>query len=220
MTPSHEPRSPRRVAIVDDHGIFAEALRGWVEGNMDDVLVVYSGPDPGQVPDDTELVLLDIELGIGRSAADVTRELVEAGMDVLLVSAFGDPGLIRPAITAGALGYVPKRVDTTALREAISSALAGEVHVSPDLAAVMMAAVDRPSLSIQERTALQLYASGLTLEAVAHRMHVSPSTAREYLLRVRRKYADVGRDVRTKTDLYAAALHDGLLDEDDPQHRP
>jgi DNA-binding CsgD family transcriptional regulator len=83
----------------------------------------------------------------------------------------------------------------------------------------MMAAVDRPDLSIQERSALHLYASGLTLEAVARRMHVSPSTAREYLLRVRRKYADVGREVRTKTDLYAAALQDGLLDEDDPPPR-
>ena len=219
MTSANESAPRHRVAIVDDHGIFAEALRGWVEGNMDDVLVAYSGPDPGQVPDDTDLVLLDIELGIGRSAADVTRELVDAGIDVLLVSAFGDPGLIRPAITAGALGYVPKRVDTGALREAISSALAGEVHVSPDLAAVMMAAIDRPDLSVQERSALQLYASGLTLEAVAHRMNVSPSTAREYLLRVRRKYAEVGREVRTKTDLYAAALQDGLLDEEDPRHR-
>ena len=219
MTGANEADPRGRVAIVDDHGIFAEALRGWVEGHIDDVHVVYSGPDPAQVPADTDLVLLDIELGTGRSAADVTRELVEAGIHVLLVSAFGDPGLIRPAITAGALGYVPKRVDTGALREAISSALAGQVHVSADLAAVMMAAVDRPDLSIQERSALQLYASGLTLEAVAHRMNVSPSTAREYLLRVRRKYADVGRTVRTKTDLYAAALQDGLLDEDDPEHR-
>lgn len=215
MNEDPTPDRPRQIAIVDDHGIFAEALRGWVVGNLDAVDVVYSGQDPSAVPDDTDLVLLDIELGLDRPVEELTRELVDRGIDVLLVSAIGDAARIRPAVLAGALGYVPKRTDTTVLRDAIAAALDGEVYVSPDLAAVMMASIDRPDLSIQERSALALYASGLTLDAVAKRMHVSPSTAREYLLRVRRKYADVGRTVRTKTDMYAAALQDGILDEPD-----
>ena len=213
-TPREEPTRSRRVAIVDDHGIFAEALRAWIVDNLSDVTVVYAGPDPAEVPLETDLVLLDIALGTGRPASEVTAQLVEAGMAVLLVSALGDPGVIRPTIAAGAVGYVPKKVDTGVLTEAVQAALDGVVYVSPDLAAVMMATVSRPELSQQELTALRLYASGLTLETVARRMHVSPSTAREYLARVRRKYAGVGRDVRTKTELYAAALHDGLISDE------
>ncbi len=205
---------PRQVAVVDDHGIFAEALRAWIVENLDDVAVVYSGPDPAAVPPGTDLVLLDIDLGTGRPASEVTEQLVGSGSNVLLVSALADATLIRPAIAAGALGYVPKRVDTGVLSEAVHAALAGEVYVSPDLAAVMMATVSRPELSPQELTALRLYASGLTLEAVARRMNVTPHTAREYLARVRRKYAGVGREVRTKTDMYAAALHDGILSDE------
>ena len=48
---------------------------------------------------------------------------------------------------------------------------------------------DVPNLSIQELSALRLYASGLKLDSVARRMNVSPATAKEYLDRVRAKYA-------------------------------
>lgn len=206
------PPPPALVAIVDDHELFADALRAWAGEHMPGLHVVYSGPDPALVPRGTTLVLLDIDLGTdGPSAEETTASLVAAGTAVLLVSALGDPARIRPALEAGALGYVPKRAGTAVLRQAIESALRGATYVSPDLAAIMMAAVDRPALSTQERTALGLYASGLTLDAVARRMNISPTTAAEYLARVRRKYAKVGRDVRTKTDLYAAALRDGII---------
>jgi DNA-binding NarL/FixJ family response regulator len=201
------------VAIVDDHELFAEALGAWAAEHLDGVDIVYAGPDPLAVPDGTDLVLLDIDLGAdGPPAEDVTADLVERGVSVLLVSSVGDAALIRPAIAAGALGYVPKREGSDVLHHAVDAALRGEIYVSPDLAAVMMASIGRPEFSNQERTALRLYASGLKLEAVARRMNVSPSTVREYLARVRRKYSEVGRDVRTKTDLYAAAVKDGIIE--------
>jgi DNA-binding NarL/FixJ family response regulator len=201
-----------RMAIVDDHGLFTDALRAWAAENLPEVDVVYAGPDPAGVPAGTELVLLDIDLGEGARSADaVTAELVAGGSTVLLVSAIGDPVRVRPALAAGAIGYVPKKAGTDVLETAIRSARAGEVPLSPDLAAVMMSSAGRPELSRQEEMALKLYASGLKLEAVARRMGISPHTVREYLARVRRKYAEVGREVRTKTDLYAAAVRDGLL---------
>jgi DNA-binding NarL/FixJ family response regulator len=206
------PASAWRLAIVDDHGLFTDAMRAWAGENLTEVEVVYAGPDPTLVPAGTDLVLLDIDLGEGARSTDaVTAQLVAGGSTVLLVSAIGDPVRIRPALAAGAIGYVPKRVGTDVLEQAIRSALSGEVPLSPDLAAVMMSSAGRPQLSRQEEMALQLYASGLKLEAVARRMGISPHTVREYLARVRRKYAEVGREVRTKTDLYAAAVRDGLL---------
>jgi DNA-binding NarL/FixJ family response regulator len=212
-----EAPDPRRtIAIVDDHTLFADALRAWTSDNLPHVRIVYAGPDPEAVPTGTDLVLLDIDLGpSGPPVEQVTADLVAAGSAVLLVSAVGEASRIRPALTAGASGYVPKRVGSEVLTEAIETALRGEMYLSPDLAAVMVAAVDRPALSQRESTALRLYASGLKLDAVARRMGISPSTVREYLLRVRRKYAEVGREVRTKTDLYAAAVKDGIIDPDD-----
>ena len=51
------------------------------------------------------------------------------------------------------------------------------------------------------------------MTAVARRLEISPHTAKEYLDRVRAKYAAVGREARTRTELYAAAQSDGLLGE-------
>jgi DNA-binding NarL/FixJ family response regulator len=205
-----------RVAIVDDHALVADALAAWTGEHLPDVRIVYAGADPGQVPPGTDLVLLDIDLGAGAPDVEATtRRLVADGCVVLLVSAIGEAARIRPALSAGAIGYVPKRVGSQVLAEAVRAALAGELYISPDLAAVLVASVDRPDLSGQEEMALRLYASGLKLEAVARRMGISPHTVREYLARVRRKYAEVGRDVRTKTDLYAAALKDGLIDREE-----
>jgi DNA-binding NarL/FixJ family response regulator len=214
---SGEQEAPSwRVAIVDDHALVADALTAWASEHLPDVRVVYAGADPGQVPPGTDLVLLDIDLGAGApDPADTTRRLVAEGCVVLLVSAVGDAARIRPALSAGAIGYVPKRGGSEVLAEAIRAGLAGELYISPDLAAVLVASADRPVLSGQEEMALRLYASGLKLEAVARRMGISPHTVREYLGRVRRKYAEVGRDVRTKTDLYAAALKDGLIDREE-----
>ena len=60
--------------------------------------------------------------------------------------------------------------------------------------------------------ALRLYAAGLTLNAVAYRMGVSPHTAKEYLDRVRAKYEHIGRRARTRTELYVQASEDGILE--------
>ena len=85
------------------------------------------------------------------------------------------------------------------------TAARGELYLSVDLAAILASAADTPDLSPRELDALRLYASGLKLSAVAHRMGISPHTAKEYLDRVRAKYAQVGRPARTRTELYAAA---------------
>jgi DNA-binding CsgD family transcriptional regulator len=50
------------------------------------------------------------------------------------------------------------------------------------------------------------------MAAVARRMGVSYETAKSYIDRVRDKYAALGRDVGTKTQLYAAAVEDGCVE--------
>jgi DNA-binding CsgD family transcriptional regulator len=82
-----------------------------------------------------------------------------------------------------------------------------------DLASILSAAVETPDLSPRESDALRLYASGLSMAAVARKMGISPHTAKEYLDRVRTKYAAVGRTARTRTELYAAARTDGIIDK-------
>ena len=68
-----------------------------------------------------------------------------------------------------------------------------------------------PSLAPREAEALRMYASGLPMKSVARRMGISPETVKDYLMRVRRRYDEVGRPAATKTELYVRAMEDGLV---------
>jgi DNA-binding NarL/FixJ family response regulator len=140
-----------------------------------------------------------------------------AGVAVVVVSTFADPRRVRECLAAGALGFVPKAEDADEIPRAIRAAAAGEGYVSAALAALLVAGDDDaqadppPSLSQQERRALVLYASGLPLKSVAEHLDISTETAKTYLGRVREKYAQAGREARTKIALHRRAVEDGLL---------
>ncbi len=207
-------KSAMRLAIVDDHELVREGLRALIAAQDDgSVDICYSGAHVAEaLACDPTVVLLDVELGPG--AADVatnTGIFDDAGIPVLLISAFDEPVTIRAGMRAGALGFVPKRVTYGQLMEALEIVARDELYLSVDLASMLASAADTPDLSPRELDALRLYASGLKISAVAHRLGISPHTAKEYLDRVRAKYREVGRPAGTRTELYAAATRDGLL---------
>lgn len=203
-----------RLAIVDDHELVRDGLVSLIASDpTNDIHVVYVGADPHEVfacqPD---VVLLDIELGPGApTVLETLPRLIEGGAHVLLISAYDEAPNIRRALRVGALGFIPKRVSYAELIEALRTVALGELHMSVDLASILANAPEAPGLSPRELDALRLYASGLKLAAVAHRMGISPHTAKEYLDRVRSKYESVGRVARTRTQLTTEAQRDGFL---------
>lgn len=199
------------LAIVDDHELVREGLRVLLQSAGH--VVVYSGDNTrDSLYAQPQVVLLDVDLGPGQAPVkDRVHWCNEAGSHVLLISAFDDAANIRDGISAGALGFVPKRVSLDELAAALNTVSQGELYLSADLATILSNALARPDLSPRETDALSLYASGLTMNAVARRMGVSPHTAKEYIDRVRAKYAAVGRQARTRTELYAAATKDGVI---------
>jgi DNA-binding NarL/FixJ family response regulator len=182
--------------------------------------VAYSGDDVASAlaaAAAADVVLLDLDLGQDAPPlAKLVEQFLARDVRVLIVSALGSPRVVRQGLAAGALGYMSKREDPVALLTAIRAVASGEGFLSPDMAAILAEAPDDvPNLSIQELSALRLYASGLKLDSVARRMNVSPATAKEYLDRVRAKYALSHRSVRSKSDMQQAAIEDGFLLGDD-----
>lgn len=200
------------VAIIDDHELVRDGLAALIGGHGL-AEVRYSGASVDLAAQSgAQVALLDIDLGPdGPSAAQGTAVLHGAGLRVLLISAFEEPAAVRSAMREGALGFIPKRASFEVLSEAIDTVSAGDLYLSIDLASILASSAEMPNLSPRELDALRLYASGLKLAAVAHRMGVSPHTAKEYLDRVRTKYAAVGRRARTRTELFVEAQRDGLL---------
>jgi DNA-binding NarL/FixJ family response regulator len=217
-------RATLRVGLVDDHRVMLDGLTTWLGAEASDLRVCAAVASYaellGHPEHPVDVALLDLELGDGVSPAVKIVELAAAGVAVVVVSSFADPRLVRECLAAGACGYVPKSDNAAEIVLAIRAAAQGESHLTPALAA-MLVADDHddesvPALSPQERRALVLYASGLPLKTVARQLDISVETAKTYLARVREKYAQAGREARTKIALHRRAVEDGLLADAPP----
>jgi two-component system, NarL family, nitrate/nitrite response regulator NarL len=205
------------IAAVDDHPIILDGVAGWVTTAGGDIQVVGTAATvdallagPGRHAD---VVLLDLELDDGTSVERNVAAVLAAGPAVLVLSASDKPLAVRAAMRAGALGYALKNEPTGQIQAAIMEVAAGRGWISPRLAYILATddAADRPALSQQERRALQLYATGMPMKSVARKMTISDETVKQYLGRVREKYARAGRAAPTKLELYHRAVEDGHL---------
>jgi DNA-binding NarL/FixJ family response regulator len=206
-----------KVAAIDDHPIVLEAFASWVTAAESGIRMVGTATTvhgllsgPGR---DADVVLLDLDLGDGTPIERNIAAILAAGPAVLVLSASDKPLAVRAAMRAGALGYVLKNEATGQVRAAIKAVAAGKDWVSPRLAYIFATddAADRPALSTQETRALRLYATGMPMKLVARRMTISEETVKQYVGRVREKYAHAGRAAPTKLDLYYRAVEDGHL---------
>ncbi|MEI6622957.1 MAG: response regulator transcription factor [Actinomycetes bacterium] len=204
------------VAIVEDHSLVRGALESviaarpgltlcWSGDSVQDLL------DAGLVP---TVTLLDLDLHGKPASAVLVAELIDRGTAVLVVSALADPAAVRAMLGVGVAGFVAKQDSATDLTAAIDAVIEGGQWTTPELAAVMADDEHRSGveLSEQERRVLVMYASGMKIATVAHRLGISPHTVKEYLKRIRGKFADAGRSVITQTDLLREARRDGLVD--------
>jgi two-component system nitrate/nitrite response regulator NarL len=205
------------IAVVDDHPIIRETVARWIMADEAGIRVVATASTvaallagPGH---DADVVLLDLDLGDGTTVEGNVAAIRAAGPAVLVLSASDRPLAVREAIRAGARGYALKDEQAPQIRSAIREVAAGRDWVSAHLAYILASddAANRPALSNQERRALQLYATGLPMKSVARKMSIGEETVKQYLTRVREKYASAGRAAPTKLELYHRAVEDGHL---------
>ena len=205
------------VAVVDDHPIILESAASWIRADWGDIRLVATAATvadvlagPGR---HAHVVLLDLDLGDATTVDGNVAAIIASGPAVLVLSASDRPGAVRTAMRAGARGYVLKNEQSEQIRSAIREVTAGRDWISPRLAHILATddTADLPALSQQERRTLQLYATGMPMKSVARKMAISKDAAKQYLGRVREKYANAGRAAPTKLELYYRAVEDGYL---------
>jgi DNA-binding NarL/FixJ family response regulator len=180
-----------RLLLTDDHAVVRAGLRA-LFGVHPDLEVVGEAKDGREALElcdklRPDVLLLDLSMsslnGIEalrrvRSAFPMTR--------VLVLSMHATPEYVRPALKAGATGYVVKGAGLDSLVEAVRAVAAGERFLGPEASRVVQGDLDHPPasenqsplerLTPREREVLQLVAEGHTNRESARLLGVSPKT--------------------------------------------
>lgn len=190
---------PIRVLIADDHPLFREGVVRALESESDLSVVgqAASGEEAlrlarALLPD---VVLLDI--GMPGWGGLVTAEKIGTACPaakIVMLTVFEDEDKLLAALKAGARGYVLKGVSARELSNVVRAAAAGEVYVSPSLAAGMLIALTRGrppdplhELTDREREILKLIGEGLTNREIGERLHLSEKTVKHYITNILQK---------------------------------
>lgn len=183
---------PIRVLLVEDHTIVREGLRALLATSAD--LEVVGEADDGRVavrealrlrPD---VVVMDLGLP-SLNGVDATAHIVRdaPGTRVLVLSMHGGPEHVRPAVRAGASGYLVKGAGLADLVRGIRAVAAGEAFFSPGAAAALIHEGGGASLSPRERQVLQMVGEGSSTAEIATRLRLSVKTIEGHRSRLMQK---------------------------------
>jgi DNA-binding NarL/FixJ family response regulator len=145
-----------------------------------------------------DVVILDMRMPKA-SGAELLAELREKllGIRVLVITASQKPETLLDAISAGADGFLTKRVTRAELCEAVLKVHSGGTVLPPEIASQVLREFgvaarrdesrEQALLTPREEEVLRLVADGLTDKQIAERLFVSPRTVQSHLAQVRQK---------------------------------
>jgi len=212
-----------RVVVVDDHTLVRQGIVGLL-GSQPDIEVVGQAGDAREAmamiaSTTPDVVLMDIAMP-GRSGLDATREIRDRFPDVqvIVVTIHDREDYLFQALRAGAAGYVLKGAEVQDLIEAVRTAQRGEVYLFPSVTKKLVADYLRRSqagedrttydgLSDREREILGLIAQGLTTNAIAAALFLSPHTVQSH-----RDHIMTKLDLHSKAALIKYAIAHGLIE--------
>jgi DNA-binding NarL/FixJ family response regulator len=202
------------VSIVDDEADLREHIAGYLTaaGNIQCKSAYASAEEAlKHLPQDKpDVILMDINLG-DMDGIECVRRLtaVMPRAQVLMLTVFEDPDQIFRALTAGASGYLLKRLSPKKLLEAIEDVCAGGSPMSAPIARKVVQSFktvpargdESVDLSPRERSVLDGLADGLAYKQIADQLGVSIHTVRNYIRRIYEKL-----HVCTRTEAVAKFL--------------
>jgi len=205
-----------RVVVADDHAIVRAGLRALLDA-AGDVTVVAEAADGRAAVEAVErlrpdVLLLDLSMP-GLNGVEALRRVREGAprTRVLVLSMHAAPEYVRPALRAGALGYLVKGAGLDDLLAALRAVAAGRRFLGPEAERVAARAGadesdDLDRLTPREREVLQLVAEGRTNREIASALGLSPKTVDAHRTRVMQKL-----DLHDAQALTRYALRRGLI---------
>jgi DNA-binding NarL/FixJ family response regulator len=199
------------VSIVDDEEDLREHIGGYLAAAGDvRCISSYASAEEAleNLPrDKPDVILMDINLG-GMDGIECVRRLKAdmPGAQVLMLTVFEDTEKIFSALSAGASGYLLKRLSPKKLLEAIAEVRDGGSPMSASIARKVVESFraapargdESVDLSQRELSVINGLAAGLAYKQIADQLGVSIHTVRNYIRRIYEKL-----HVQTRTEAVA-----------------
>lgn len=208
-----------RVLIVDDHALFAEAIRLALAGAGIEVVGIASSAEEGLKAASAsrpDLALVDIDLPDGDGLSLGRTILEQHGIQVVIVSALEDPRAVREALQSGFRGYIIKNTPLGRFVASVSEALDGDVVIPRALAPRVAGARTSEEESVallaaqltpRELEVLELLVAGASGDRIAKQLGISPNTVRTHVQNVLNKL-----QVNSRLEAATFAARHGIVD--------
>lgn len=173
-----------RLLLADDEDLIRGALAALLDLEDDLEIVAQAATSTAAVDLAVELrpdiAVLDLEMPPADGLRAAERILADLPTQVVLVTRHARPGVLRRALAAGVVGFVPKTTPAAKLAEILRDVADGRRYVDPDIAASALTEDDCP-LTERELEVLRAARTGIPVEAIAREVHLAPGTVRNYL---------------------------------------
>jgi DNA-binding NarL/FixJ family response regulator len=194
-------RAGPRFLIADDHAIFAEVLRGYLEKTYTVVGVVL------------DVIVADVSMPL-LNGLDAARRISKQAPNIkfIFLTMRDDPNLAASALDIGPVGFVLKHSTGSELLNAIHSVLRGKPYLAPKLRAEDWVATKARArqfskeLTQRQRDIVQLYAEGLHINQIAVLLNLSNKTVEFHKHHIMRAF-----NLQSNADLVLFAVKQGLV---------
>jgi two-component system response regulator NreC len=210
-----------RIVIADDHAIVRAGVRA-ILSTKGDVTIAAEAADGRAALDAVaqhrpDVLVIDLTMPELNGMEAIGRVRALSPMTkVLVLSMHAAPEFVRPALRAGALGYVVKGAGLDDLVTAIRTVAAGERFLDAQANASSLnedfepeSADDLERLTPREREVLQLVAEGFTNREIGERIGIAAKTVDVHRTSLMKKL-----DLHSAAALTRFALRRGLISQE------
>ena len=207
-----------RILIVDDHGVVRQGLRMYLalDPELEVVGEAANGAEALRLAHELkpDVVLMDLLMPVmdGIAATEAIRR-EQPEVEVIALTSVLEDTAVYGAMRAGAIGYLLKDTQANELCRAIKAAAAGQVQLSPPVAARLLREVPPPQqpepLTERETEVLLQLARGKSNKEIAAALVIADKTVRTHVSSILGK---LGVASRTQAALHA--VRSGLVSLD------
>jgi DNA-binding NarL/FixJ family response regulator len=213
-----------QVLVADDHAMFAEALRVYLEKTYTVVGVVLDGRAmvEAAVRLKPDLIIVDVGMPLlnGLDAARRVREQVPSVRFIFLTMQ-DDPNLAAAALELGTIAFVLKHSAGPELMKAIEQVLRGRPYLTPKVRSVdwvqtrARASHFSKQMTPRQTDVVQMLAEGRPMKEIAGLLALSEKTVEFH----KHHIMDVF-NLKSNADVVLFALKRGLISmNNEPEHR-